>query len=76
MWCDVMLFFLQANFPSLESLVAKIHEDREVAEKALDLPSYAKFKDDPYLTKWLKIILCKESKTLVFLTFLIMNLIL
>ncbi|KAH0941519.1 hypothetical protein HID58_001156 [Brassica napus] len=41
----------EANFPSLESLVAKIHEDREVAEKALDLPSYAKFKDDPYLTK-------------------------
>ncbi|CAB81254.1 putative protein [Arabidopsis thaliana] len=41
----------EANFSSLESLIAKIHEDREVAEKALDLPSYAKFKGDPYLTK-------------------------
>ncbi|CAH2078366.1 unnamed protein product [Thlaspi arvense] len=41
----------EANFSSLESLVAKIHEDREVAERALDLPSYAKFKDDPYLSK-------------------------
>ena len=40
----------QANFPSLESLVAKIYEDRAIAERALDLPQYSKYKDDPYLT--------------------------
>ncbi|KAL5579316.1 hypothetical protein UlMin_011758 [Ulmus minor] len=39
----------EANFPTLESLVAKIHEDRKVAERALDLPLYAKYRDDPYL---------------------------
>ncbi|XP_050215002.1 bifunctional riboflavin kinase/FMN phosphatase [Mercurialis annua] len=39
----------EANFPSVESLIAKIHEDRKVAERALDLPLYSKFVDDPYL---------------------------
>ncbi|KAI5678698.1 hypothetical protein M9H77_09648 [Catharanthus roseus] len=39
----------EANFPSLESLVARIHEDGKIAEKALDLPIYAKYKNDPYL---------------------------
>ncbi|KAH7516001.1 hypothetical protein FEM48_Zijuj10G0088200 [Ziziphus jujuba var. spinosa] len=39
----------EANFPSLESLVTKIHEDRKIAEKALDLPLYSKYKNDPYL---------------------------
>ncbi|KAL5579320.1 hypothetical protein UlMin_011762 [Ulmus minor] len=39
----------EANFPTLESLVAKIHEDRKVAERALALPLYAKYRDDPYL---------------------------
>jgi riboflavin kinase len=39
----------EANFPTLESLVAKIHEDRRIAEKALDLPLFSKYKDDPYL---------------------------
>ncbi|KAH1236209.1 Bifunctional riboflavin kinase/FMN phosphatase [Glycine max] len=39
----------EANFPSLESLVAKIHEDRRVAERALDLPLYSSFKNDSYL---------------------------
>ncbi|XP_024004497.1 uncharacterized protein LOC112081881 [Eutrema salsugineum] len=34
-----------ANFPSVENLVAK---------RALDLPSYAKFKDEPCLTKMVK----------------------
>ncbi|KAK9064228.1 hypothetical protein SSX86_015608 [Deinandra increscens subsp. villosa] len=38
----------EANFPSLESLVAKIHEDGKLAEKALELPIYAKYKDDEY----------------------------
>ncbi|KAB5557233.1 hypothetical protein DKX38_008142 [Salix brachista] len=39
----------EANFTSLESLIAKIHEDRRIAERALDLPLYLKYKDDPYL---------------------------
>lgn len=39
----------EVNFPSLESLIAKIHEDGEIAEKALNLPLYAKYRDDPYL---------------------------
>lgn len=39
----------EANFSTLESLVAKIHEDREIAERALELPLYLKYRDDPYL---------------------------
>ncbi|KAJ0082473.1 hypothetical protein Patl1_10884 [Pistacia atlantica] len=39
----------EANFPSLERLVAKIHNDKKVAERALDLPLYSKYKDDPLL---------------------------
>jgi riboflavin kinase / FMN hydrolase len=39
----------KANFPSLESLIERIHEDGRIAEKALDLPVYAKYKDSPYL---------------------------
>lgn len=39
----------EANFPSLESLIARIHEDRKIAEKALDLPIYAAYKNSPYL---------------------------
>lgn len=42
---------LQENFPSLESLIAKIHEDGRMAEAALDLPLYSKYRDDPYLTQ-------------------------
>ncbi|KAL1560165.1 bifunctional riboflavin kinase/FMN phosphatase isoform X1 [Salvia divinorum] len=38
----------EANFSSLESLVAKIHEDGVIAEKALQLPQYSKYRDDPY----------------------------
>ncbi|XP_073039872.1 bifunctional riboflavin kinase/FMN phosphatase isoform X2 [Primulina eburnea] len=44
----------EANFPSLETLIAKIHEDREIAEKALDLPLYLKYKEDTYLKKSLQ----------------------
>lgn len=44
----------EANFPSLESLVAKIHEDRRIAESALELPMYSKYKNDPYLEKLLE----------------------
>ncbi|KAL8541450.1 hypothetical protein ACS0TY_002644 [Phlomoides rotata] len=39
----------EANFSSLESLVVKIHEDREIAEKALELPRYSMYRNDPYL---------------------------
>ncbi|KAK1265793.1 hypothetical protein QJS04_geneDACA000096 [Acorus gramineus] len=39
----------EANFPSLESLIARIHKDREIAEKSLDLPTYACYKDAQYL---------------------------
>lgn len=39
----------EMNFSSLESLIAKIHEDRSIAEKCLELPLYHKYKDDPYL---------------------------
>ncbi|XP_074272140.1 bifunctional riboflavin kinase/FMN phosphatase [Silene latifolia] len=44
----------EANFPSLESLIAKIHDDRRVAETALELPIYSKCRDDPYLTSLLQ----------------------
>lgn len=49
MWPVRGCVILQANFSSLESLVAKIHEDKEIAEKALELPRYSMYKDDPYL---------------------------
>ncbi|XP_042403400.1 bifunctional riboflavin kinase/FMN phosphatase-like isoform X1 [Zingiber officinale] len=39
----------EANFPTLESLIARIHEDGRIAERALDLPIYAGYKDSPYL---------------------------
>ncbi|KAE9613508.1 hypothetical protein Lal_00015996 [Lupinus albus] len=39
----------EANFPTLESLIAKIHEDRRVAERALDIPLYSSYKNDSYL---------------------------
>ncbi|KAF5943740.1 hypothetical protein HYC85_017817 [Camellia sinensis] len=39
----------EANFPSLESLIEWIHEDRRIAETALELPLYSKYQDDPYL---------------------------
>ncbi|RWR80452.1 HAD hydrolase [Cinnamomum micranthum f. kanehirae] len=40
----------EANFASLEALIAKINEDGKLAEKALDLPIYASYKDSPYLS--------------------------
>lgn len=39
----------EANFPSLEGLIEKIHEDRQIAETALELPIYTKYREDPYL---------------------------
>lgn len=44
----------EANFPSLEALIAKIHEDKRIAESALELPAYSKYRDDPYLSSLLK----------------------
>ncbi|GER53033.1 riboflavin kinase [Striga asiatica] len=44
----------KANFTSLESLIAKIHEDRKTAENALEMPLYLKHRDDPYLTIFLQ----------------------
>uniref|UniRef100_A0A0E0IQF7 riboflavin kinase n=1 Tax=Oryza nivara TaxID=4536 RepID=A0A0E0IQF7_ORYNI len=44
----------EANFPSLESLIERIHEDARIAEKALNLPLYAKYTDSPYLRNSLK----------------------
>ncbi|KAL8107886.1 hypothetical protein AgCh_024334 [Apium graveolens] len=40
----------EANFSSLESLIEKIHEDRKIAEAALELPLYSKNKDGTYLS--------------------------
>ncbi|KAM1002285.1 hypothetical protein ACFX15_002662 [Malus domestica] len=39
----------EANFSSLESLIEKIHEDGRIAEEALELPLYSKYKGDSYL---------------------------
>lgn len=39
----------EANFPSLESLIERIHEDGRIAEEALDSPVYARYKESPYL---------------------------
>ncbi|THU73533.1 hypothetical protein C4D60_Mb04t23870 [Musa balbisiana] len=39
----------EANFLSFESLIARIHEDRRIAEKALDLPTYVGYKESPFL---------------------------
>ncbi|XP_020259928.1 bifunctional riboflavin kinase/FMN phosphatase [Asparagus officinalis] len=39
----------EANFPSLDSLIERIHKDGKIAEKALDLPMYAGYKDSQYL---------------------------
>ncbi|XP_049936771.1 bifunctional riboflavin kinase/FMN phosphatase-like isoform X2 [Nymphaea colorata] len=39
----------EANFPSLDDLIKRIHEDRRIAEKALDLPLYSSYKGAPYL---------------------------
>lgn len=39
----------EANFPLLESLIERIHEDGRIAEEALDSPVYARYKESPYL---------------------------
>ncbi|KAJ4823829.1 hypothetical protein Tsubulata_035535 [Turnera subulata] len=49
--CLVIIGYIrpEANFPTVDSLIAKIHEDRQIAERALDLPLYSKYRDDPFL---------------------------
>ncbi|KAL6990954.1 hypothetical protein U1Q18_009074 [Sarracenia purpurea var. burkii] len=39
----------EANFPTLESLIERIHQDGRIAETALELPLYSKYREDPYL---------------------------
>ncbi|KAG6547509.1 hypothetical protein Mapa_010957 [Marchantia paleacea] len=40
----------EANFPSLEALIERIHEDGRIAKRALDMNPYRDFENDPYLT--------------------------
>ena len=57
-WPDARIGFEcyvgQADFTSLENLVARIHEDGDVARQALDLPMFAKYKDDDFLNELLE----------------------
>lgn len=40
---------MQANFPSLEALIERIHEDGRIARRALDVEPYNKFRSDLFL---------------------------
>lgn len=40
----------EANFPSLEALVERIHEDGRIAKAALDVSPYSIYQNDPFLT--------------------------
>lgn len=39
----------EAKFPSLKSLIERIHQDGIISENALELPLYFKYKEDPYV---------------------------
>lgn len=39
----------EADFTTLEALIAQIHGDADVARAALDLPPYAALRDDAFL---------------------------
>eukprot|EP00201_Polytomella_parva_P010840 CAMPEP_0175072126 /NCGR_PEP_ID=MMETSP0052_2-20121109/19702_1 /TAXON_ID=51329 ORGANISM="Polytomella parva, Strain SAG 63-3" /NCGR_SAMPLE_ID=MMETSP0052_2 /ASSEMBLY_ACC=CAM_ASM_000194 /LENGTH=172 /DNA_ID=CAMNT_0016339527 /DNA_START=1 /DNA_END=519 /DNA_ORIENTATION=- len=39
----------EANFPSLEALIERIHKDADISKKALDLPEFLEKKNDPFL---------------------------
>ncbi|CAI7881188.1 unnamed protein product [Closterium sp. NIES-54] len=41
----------EADFPSLPALIARIHEDGNIARTALDSAPFALFKEDPFLTE-------------------------
>ncbi|XP_057972991.1 bifunctional riboflavin kinase/FMN phosphatase isoform X1 [Malania oleifera] len=45
----------EANFSSLESLISRINEDRRIAVRALDLPVYSSYKDNPFLKSSLNV---------------------
>lgn len=40
----------EADFPSLDALIARIHMDGDVARAALDCYPYSTYRDDPFLT--------------------------
>lgn len=40
----------EANFPSLEALVERIHDDGRIAKSALDLPPYSNYQSEPFLS--------------------------
>lgn len=40
---------LQANFPSLQALIDRIHKDAAVTEEALEGDMYQHYKLDPFL---------------------------
>eukprot|EP00250_Pteridium_aquilinum_P020769 c2493_g1_i1 orf=116-1414(+) len=40
----------EANFPSLQALVERIHEDGRIAKCALDAPPYSEYQNDLFLT--------------------------
>lgn len=46
--------FLQANFPSLDALIARIKQDGKLAEAALEEAPFATFRKDSYLTSLLE----------------------
>ena len=39
----------EANFTSLEALIARIHEDAGITKEALAMPPLASFEKDPFL---------------------------
>ncbi|CAI5492719.1 unnamed protein product [Closterium sp. Naga37s-1] len=41
----------EADFPSLPSLIARIHEDGDIARAAIESLPFASFKEDPFLTE-------------------------
>lgn len=40
----------EANFPSLQALIERIHEDGRIAKDALDVPPYSDYQNDSFLT--------------------------
>ncbi|KAK1287650.1 hypothetical protein QJS10_CPB19g00105 [Acorus calamus] len=59
--CACLCEAYSANFPSLESLVARIHKDREIVEKSIDLPAYACYEDARYLKSASHLNNCRET---------------
>ncbi|BBM97400.1 riboflavin kinase / FMN hydrolase [Marchantia polymorpha subsp. ruderalis] len=53
----------EANFPSLEALIERIHEDGRIAKRALDVIPYKDFEHDPYLTTPIQRVPVLEDRT-------------